>query len=98
MSNRLEPKHGPLCRQALPEGDAAVGASGQDPGVWHCLGFGAHTHVCVQAKAQQEAAQQGGVVLTVSLQRTHTELKLLKFKTHSLYDQHYLIHVFTVLL
>lgn len=56
--------------QTLPEGDAPISATGQDPGVWHSLGFGAHTHVRIQAKAQQEAAQQGGVILTVPLGRT----------------------------
>lgn len=32
------------------------------------LGVRAHAHVRVQAKAQQEAAQQGGVILAVALQ------------------------------
>lgn len=62
-----------MCRQTLPEGDATISTAGQDPGVWRSLGFGAHTHVRIQAKAQQEAAQQGGVVLTVPLRRTHSD-------------------------
>lgn len=57
----------PLCCQAFPEGDASVAAAGQDPGVRRSLGVRAHAHVSVQAKAQQEAAQQGGVILTVAL-------------------------------
>lgn len=56
--------------QAFPESDAPVSTTGQDPGMWHSFGFGAHTHVCIQAKTQQEAAQQGGVILTVPLWRT----------------------------
>lgn len=32
------------------------------------LGVRAHAHVRVQAEAQQEAAQQGGVILAVALQ------------------------------
>lgn len=32
------------------------------------LGVSAHAHVSVQAEAQQEAAQQGGVILAVALQ------------------------------
>lgn len=59
---------GPVCRQTLPEGDAPVGAAGQHPGVRRPLGFGAHAHVRIQAEAQQEAAQQGGVVLAVPLE------------------------------
>lgn len=58
----------PLCRQTFPEGDGSVTAAGQDPGVRHPLGVGAHAHVGVQAEAQQEAAQQGGVILAVALQ------------------------------
>lgn len=60
-----------MCCQALPEGDAPIGATGQDPGMRHSFGFGAHAHVRIQTEAQQEAAQQGGVVLAVSLRRTH---------------------------
>ena len=63
----------PVCRQALPEGDAPISTSGQDPGVWCSLGFGTHTHICIQAKAQQQAAEQGGVVLTVSLGTTNND-------------------------
>ena len=59
--------------QTLPEGDAPISTAGQHPGVRRSLGFGAHTHVRIQAKAQQEAAQQGGVVLTVPLWRTDSE-------------------------
>lgn len=59
-----------MCCQAFPECDAPISATGQDPGMWNSFGFGAHTHVRLQAKAQQEAAQQGGVVLTVPLGTT----------------------------
>lgn len=61
-------KSGPVCGQTFPEGDAPVSPAGQDPGVRHPLGFGAHAHIRIQTKAQQEAAQQGGVVLAVPLQ------------------------------
>lgn len=57
-----------MSRETLPEGDAPIGAVGQDPGVRGSFGLGAHTHIGIQAEAQQEAAQQGGVVLTVPLQ------------------------------
>lgn len=57
----------PVCCQTLPESDAAISTPGQDPGVWHSFGFGAHTHIGIQTEAQQEAAQKSGVVLTVSL-------------------------------
>lgn len=59
-----------MCGQAFPESDAPVSTTGQDPGMWHSFGFGAHTHVCIHAKTQLEAAQQGGVILTVPLWRT----------------------------
>lgn len=77
--------------QTLPEGDAPISTAGQDPGVWHSLGFGAHTHVRIQAKAQQEAAQQGGVVLTVSLGRTDNDefRSFGEFKMRKLYYQHH---------
>lgn len=58
----------PLSCQTLPEGDGSITAAGQDPGVRRPLGVGAHADVSVQAEAQQEAAQQGGVVLAVALQ------------------------------
>lgn len=58
----------PLCCQTLPEGDGSIAAAGQDPGVRRPLAVGAHAHVGVQAEAQQEAAQQGGVILAVALQ------------------------------
>lgn len=69
----LHKRIGPVCRQTLPEGDAPVSTAGQDPGVRRSLGLGAHAHVRVQAEAQQEAAQQGGVVLTVPLGRTDSD-------------------------
>lgn len=58
----------PLSCQTLPEGDGSITAAGQDPGVRRPLGVSAHADVSVQAEAQQEAAQQGGVVLAVALQ------------------------------
>lgn len=62
-------KRRPVSCQTLPEGDAPISAAGQDPCVRRSFGFGAHTHIRIQAEAQQEAAQQGGVVLTVPLVR-----------------------------
>lgn len=67
-----------MSRQALPEGDAPIGPAGQDPGVWSSLSFGAHTHIGIQAEAQQEAAQQGGVVLTVPL--TFEEIHIINIR------------------
>ena len=64
-----------MSRETLPEGDAPIGAAGQDPGVRGSFGLGAHTHIGIQAKAQQEAAQQGGVVLTVPLQGHREEVR-----------------------
>lgn len=58
-----------MCRQTLPESDAPVGTSGQDPGVWTAVDLSAHTHICIQPEAQQEAAEQSSVVLTVSLRK-----------------------------
>lgn len=77
--------------QTLPEGDAPISAAGQDPGVRHSLDFGAHAHVRIQAKAQQEAAQQGGVVLTVPLGRTDNDefRSFGEFKMWKLYYQHH---------
>lgn len=43
----------PVRCQALPEGNAPICAADQDPGVWHSFGFCAHTHISIQAKAQQ---------------------------------------------
>lgn len=64
----------PVRRQALPEGNAPICAAGQDPGVWHSFGFCAHTHIRLQAEAQQQAAQQGGVVLAVPLGGTESAM------------------------
>lgn len=65
-----------MCCQALPEGNAAICTAGQYPGMWHSLCFCAHTHIRIQAEAQQDAAQQGGVVLTVALGSTESETSL----------------------
>lgn len=65
----------PLCCQTLPEGDGSITAAGQDPGVRRPLGVSAHAHVSVQAEAQQEAAQQGGVILAVALQTVRVSVR-----------------------
>lgn len=57
----------PVCRQTLPKGDSPVGSAGEHPAVRRPLGLGAHTHIGIETETQQEAAQQGGVVLAVSL-------------------------------
>ena len=57
--------HWPMSTETLPEGDKAVSADGHHPGVHGTLHLGAKTHVGVQAEAQQQAAQQCGMVLTV---------------------------------
>ena len=61
----------PVCGEALPEGDASISSVGQHPGVGASLGPGAHTHVRIQTEAKQQAAQQGGMVLTVPLEGTY---------------------------
>lgn len=70
----LKMKYEPVCCQTLPKGDGPVSSAGQDPAMCRSLGFGAHTHVRVQTKTQQEAAQQGGVVLTVPLWGTNSRI------------------------
>ena len=55
----------PVSSEALPEDDLALQVDGHDPGVRCALLFGAHTQVCVESEAQQQAAQQHRVVLTV---------------------------------
>ena len=54
-----------MSTETLPEGDKAVGADGHHPGMHGALNLRAKTHVGIQAKAQQQAAQQCGMVLTV---------------------------------
>lgn len=57
----------PVCSLTLPESDSAISTTGHHPGVGSIFSFGAHTHICIQAKAKQQTTQQCGVVLTITL-------------------------------
>ena len=59
------PVSSPLSCEALPEGGGAIMSECEHPGVGKTLGLGADADVGVQSKAQQQAAQQDCVVLTL---------------------------------
>lgn len=67
----------PVCCLTLPESDSAISTTGHHPGVGEVFHFGAYTDISIQAKAQQQATQQCGMVLTITLvtgKRTNKQL------------------------
>lgn len=55
--------------QALPEGGVTVCGQRHDPRVTRAFVLGAHADVGVQPEAQEEGAEEDGMVLTVTLRR-----------------------------
>ena len=79
----------PVRREALPKGNLAFRADGHHPRVSRALGLGARANERTEPEAQQKAAQQHRVVLTIlPTKQTHgynrLQLKLPWLATVSL--------------
>ena len=62
----------PLSSETLPESDGALMANCHNPAMSETLHLGAHAHIGLQPKPQEQAAQQDSMILTILVETVGT--------------------------